>query len=194
MTEYTRRYRKPGTPLAPQVCSGSMAKSADFTDWEVQVHPQYYQRLLEDSQQGLKGISLAELHKISKETLLCCPEDQNCKYGCPSRRYFCPFCFVPICRECSVLLQGNVIVRHGLINDNWYGYLDAWVYQVGLAWMEKTVASPFWTGLTLFTVGTKGQGRKSCRRHLMHDALYSAEQRVAYKGQVFSAPMASAAI
>lgn len=51
--------------------------------------------------------------------------------------------------------------------------------------MEKTAASPYWTGMTLFTVGSRGAGR----RHLMQDVMYKSPGRVAFKGQVFSAPM-----
>jgi len=52
--------------------------------------------------------------------------------------------------------------------------------------MEKTVATPYWAGLTLFTVRQRGQKRK--HRHLLHDTMYQADARVAFKGQVFTAP------
>ena len=55
--------------------------------------------------------------------------------------------------------------------------------------MEKTVSSPYWTGITLFSIGQRGTDRKTRRHHLMHDAMYSSVRRVAFKGQVFSAPM-----
>ena len=86
-------------------------------------------------------------------------------------------------------MQKNQIIPEGISNDNFIGYLDNWIYEVGVTWMEKTVSSPYWTGMTLFTVGKKAQERKARRRHLMHDAMYSAETRVAFKGQVYSAPM-----
>ncbi len=86
-------------------------------------------------------------------------------------------------------LQKSQIIPEGISNDNFIGYLDSWSYEVGVTWMEKTVSSPYWTGMTLFTVGKKAQERKARRRHLMHDAMYSAETRVAFKGQVYSAPM-----
>ena len=75
-----------------------------------------------------------------------------------------------------------------------YGYLQAWIYDVGVTWMEKTVSSPYWTGLTLFSIGARDGGRKSSRKHMLHDVMYSAQTRVAFKGQVFSAPMDWAAI
>ena len=54
-----------------------------------------------------------------------------------------------------------------------------------ITWTEKTVASPYWTGMTLFTIAERG-GR---RRHLLEEKMYQAPRRVAFKGQVFSAPM-----
>ena len=60
---------------------------------------------------------------------------------------------------------------------------------MGVTWMEKTVSSPYWTGITLFSIGQRGTDRKTRRHHLMHDAMYSSVRRVAFKGQVFSAPM-----
>ena len=55
--------------------------------------------------------------------------------------------------------------------------------------MEKTVTSPYWTGLTLFSVGHQGQAGSTRKRHKLHEAMYMSKQRVAYKGQLFSAPM-----
>ena len=83
-------------------------------------------------------------------------------------------------------LQRGDIVPESLGNDNWYGYIQEWIYKVGVTWMEKTVATPYWTGLTLFTVRQRGKKRK--HRHLLHDAMYQADARVAFKGQVFTAP------
>ena len=51
--------------------------------------------------------------------------------------------------------------------------------------MEKTVSTPFWTGMTLFTINRQKGGR----RHLLRERMYQASKRVAFKGQVFSAPM-----
>ena len=31
----------------------------------------------------------------------------------------------------------------GLINDKFISYLDAWIYQNEITWMEKTVATPY---------------------------------------------------
>ena len=154
----------------------------------MRIHPNYAQQLAVSPEQ-FRGISLTDLQSLSEQTLLCCPEDHSCDSDCVSQKYLCPRCRLPICRECQKLLQANVIIPQGLINDNWQGYVDSWVYEMGVTWMEKTVSSPFWTGLTLFSVGRRDGERKSRRRHLLHDAMYSAESRVAFKGQIFTAPM-----
>ena len=56
-----------------------------------------------------------------------------------------------------------------LANDNWIGYVQDWVYEQEVTWMEKTVASPHWTGLTVFTIGAKGQeaNKTKSNRHFL---------------------------
>ena len=76
------------------------------------------------------------------------------------------------------------------MNDNFIGFLESWIWEYRVTWMEKSVSSPFWTGLILFTVGRRGgPDRKGTKQHLLNNDMYSANQRIAYKGQVFSAPM-----
>ena len=82
-------------------------------------------------------------------------------------------------------LQDRQTVPESLANDNWYGYLQHWIYKVGVTWMEKTVSTPFWIGMTLFTMNRQKGGR----RHLLHERMYQSSGRIAFKGQVFSAPM-----
>ena len=81
------------------------------------------------------------------------------------------------------------MVPEGLINDNVIGYLEAFIYEARVTWMEKTVTSPFWTGLTLFTLGRRDGAHRERKRHKLHHAMYLTNSRVAYKGQLFSAPM-----
>ena len=188
MEEFTRRYREAGSPLAAAGGARALAKCPDFSDWQLCLHPQWMD-LVRAAHQRPEHVTVAYLENLAPNTFLCCPEDLCCEHGCAVEKLLCPRCRVPICRECQILLARNRISPHGLINDNWYGYVDSWIFEVGLTWMEKTTGSPFWTGLTLFTIGRRGGDRKSQRRHMMHDAMYSAETRVAFKGQVYSAPM-----
>ena len=75
----------------------------------------------------------------------------------------------------------------GLVNDNFVGYLDPWIYQNDITWMEKTVATPFWTGMTLFSIDRKATHRR--QKHNLLDTIYEGRGRVLFKGQLFSAPM-----
>ena len=84
-------------------------------------------------------------------------------------------------------MQANHISPVGLINDNFIGYLDAWIYQNDITWMEKTVASPFWTGMTLFSIDRRFTERR--HKHNLLDNIYETRGRVMFKGQLFSAPM-----
>ena len=62
--------------------------------------------------------------------------------------------------------------------------MDPWIYANDITWMEKTVSSPYWTGLTLFSVSTMGRPKL-----LLHEKMYQGKERVGFKGQVFGAPM-----
>ena len=75
-------------------------------------------------------------------------------------RRLCQECQIPICADCRYCLTKNQLSPMGLVNDNFVGYLDPWIYESDITWMEKTVASPFWTGMTLFTLRRKGGGRR----------------------------------
>ena len=50
----------------------------------------------------------------------------------------------------------------------------------------KTVATPYWTGMMLFSIDSRGGQRK---KHNMLQRVYGHEGRVSFKGQIFSAPM-----
>ena len=62
-----------------------------------------------------------------------------------------------------------------LTNDNRVGYIQNWVYEQEVTWTEKACASPHWTGLTLLTIGAKGEERNKTKRHFMHNELFAAE-------------------
>ena len=73
-----------------------------------------------------------------------------------------------------------------LINDNFVGYLDPWLYQADITWMEKTGATPYWTGMTLFSIDRKATQRR--QKHTLLDTMYEGKGRILFKGQLFSAP------
>ncbi len=70
----------------------------------------------------------------------------------------------------------------GLINDNFIGYLDAWIYQNEITWMEKTVATPYWTGMTLFSIDRRHTQRR--HQHNQQENIYESRRRVLFKGRL----------
>ncbi|MDA8609400.1 hypothetical protein N9L19_00635 [bacterium] len=84
-------------------------------------------------------------------------------------------------------MKNNQLSLMGLVNDNFVGYLDPWIYQNDITWMEKTVATPFWTGMTLFSIDRKATHQR--QKHNLLDTIYEGRGRVLFKGQLFSAPM-----
>ena len=174
MDVFTQRYRQPGSPLA---FTSTAQRNADFTDWQLELQPS----LLAAS------TSKDDLWELDGMTILCCPEDHQCSKGCAQKKKLCDFCELPVCRDCQYSLEANKIVDTGLCNDNWYGYVEQWIYKNKVTWMEKTCATPFWTGLMLFCVDSRNSSRR--RKHLMHSPLFQPQGRVFYKGQIFSAPM-----
>ena len=172
--EFERRYQQIGSPL-----SACGSRVPDFTDWLLHAHPDVLATLP-------PGGSLEYLRDIP---LLCCPEDHRCRHSCSELKLLCRSCEIPVCKECQHGLQNNEIVPIALSNDNWYGYVERWIYENDVTWMEKTCATPYWTGLMLFEIDVRRGAKGARKKHLMHDPLFSNEGRVAYKGQLFSAPM-----
>ena len=87
--------------------------------------------------------------------LICCPEDQICMRTCQNDKKLCLECRIPICANCRYCLTKNQLSPMGLVNDNFVGYLDPWIYEHDITWMEKTVAKPFWIGMTLCSIDRK---------------------------------------
>ena len=71
------------------------------------------------------------------------------------------------------------------MNENWQGYVEKWVYDKGLTWMEKTVASPYWTGLTLFCIELKRTQQSSRKQDCLSKEMFSSTGRIAFRGQIF---------
>ena len=86
--------------------------------------------------------SAEELVLLNGTNLLCCPEDHRCRRGCASHRSLCSVCEIPICKDCQRALVENRIGEMVLCNDNWYGYVDPFMYANGVTWMEKNMRQP----------------------------------------------------
>ena len=148
----------------------------DFSDWRLELCDDVLSKMpMDDSERASEVEVQATADELRRDGLLCCPEDHTCRNGCHRRCTFCPQCVVPVCRACILCLGKGRKIPTGLANDNFHGYLPSWIYEVGVTWMEKTVAAPFWTGLTVFTIGAKGspgQERRPKRRHLMTEPVF----------------------
>ena len=172
--EFADRYQQEGSPL-----SEGGHRVPDFSDWLLTLSPE----LLANAE------AASDAYQLGVTPLLCCPEDHRCKHTCVEDKRLCASCELPVCRECRIGLQANIVVPIGLINDNWYGYVDRFIYEQQVTWMEMTCATPFWTGMMLMEIEVRRGERSKRKKHKLHDPLFAPEGRIAYKGQLFSAPM-----
>ena len=168
MEIFTQRYRQFSSPLA---YIGHSHRNADFSDWQLWLHPDVMNALSDTSGTAPVQYSV-DVRELQHIALLCCPEDHRCVKDCVSnvsKKLLCASCQLPVCRHCQIALQKNEIVEIGLCNDNWYGYVDRWIYENNVTWMEKTCATPFWTGIMLFCIDPRHSRRK---KHLLENPLF----------------------
>ena len=174
--DFKQKYAGHGSPLHVRGSGRpSDVSPPDFSDLVVHLSENFsLSGLCSDNSKAEADIA-AEVKELRKAGLLCCPEDHTCKHGCHHHRRFCLECRVPVCTDCRLCLSRNEKSPVSLANDNWVGYVQGWVYEQEVTWMEKIVSSPHWTGLTVFTIGATGQERNKTKRHLMHDTMFQAE-------------------
>ena len=191
LQNFQAKYASFGSPLAVY---GNQSQedlpNCSFQEWSLSFHAKWLDLLPKDENVQLTEAQVGEGENLTCETLLCCPEDHQCQRPeCTKQGFFCPQCRIPVCRRCRTYLCDNNVNPEAIINDNFIGYLHDFLFHLQVTWMEKTVTSPFWTGLTLFSVGAHGQDHHTRKRHKLDEAMYMSKQRVAFKGQLFSAPM-----
>ena len=104
------RYQQHGSPLAFR---GRDQCNADFSDWQLRWHPEL-----------IAEASVPDVVDMASSALLCCLEDHRCARDCSSAKFLCRSCEIPICRSCALALKPNQISTMGLMNNNFYGYLD----------------------------------------------------------------------
>ena len=150
MEIFNARYRTSGTALGLRDAS---LRNPDFEDWYLKLHESVF-----------VGQCTPEIQALRGKRLLCCPEDRKCKDAhCAAGKTLCKQCEVPICRHCWREMKKRRVVDIGLINDNRYGYVDKLIYENEVTWMEKTVASPYWTSLMMFCIDVREEGKKGKR-------------------------------
>ena len=184
---YRTRYMNSGSPLA---YTGANSLNVNLDDWYVDVDPMLLAklRLLSNwHESDLYAMDELSRSRHAEMRLICCPEDHMCVKDCKENKKLCAECVIPICKECREALTSKRIPPKILSNDNFYGYIEKWIFEQEVTWMEKTVAMPFWTSMLLFAVDSKK--KKNIKKHTMHDVMFQNTSRVSYKGQVYSAPM-----
>ena len=189
MARYTERFRKSGTPLAQRESATNSLGVAgpDYSDWQVRFAPEAIDEFLKLQGDNITSVDATSYKALEHEVLLCNPEDHYCEHGCVEQKHLCLQCYIPICVDCMLCLQRKQEIPAGFTNDNWYGYIEKWIFEQKVTWMEKLVSSPYWTGMTLFSISR--HGNRPSARHKMTDVLYQQDARVFFKGQIFSAPM-----
>ena len=108
----------------------ALATYNDFAEWQLHwaqeqiEREQEYKRLGEEYQ--------ADVLEMKKTPLLCCPEDHRCKGSCRANKTLCRMCELPVCVDCQYALQRNQLSPTGLMDDNFIGFLDPWIYQADI--------------------------------------------------------------
>ena len=69
-----------------------------------------------------------------------------------------------------------------LANDNFIGYVDQYIVDKKVTWLEATIACPIFSGLVTYYV----EGTASERGHLMEEALARPQRAWAVRGNLFS--------
>ena len=113
----------------------ALATYSDFAEWQLRWAPQ--ERARESERQRIGKNYQADVLEVGEIRLLCCPEDHRCKGSCRANKTFCRMCELPVCLECQICLQKKQLSPMGLMNDNFIGFLDPWIYDTDITWMEK---------------------------------------------------------
>ena len=183
MARYSARFRMSGTPLAQRESDTNPlgVVGPDFSDWQLRFAPDTIEEYLKLQGEAITSVDAVKYRDLVREILLCNPEDHFCEHGCVEKKWLCLRCRIPICVDCRLCLQRNVAIPAGLMNDNWYGYIEPWIFEQKVTWMEKLVSSPYWTGMTLFAISR--HGNRPSARHKMNDVLYQHDARIFSKAR-----------
>ena len=113
----------------------ALASYSDFAEWQLRWAREQINR--ESGRQRIGKNYQADVLEMGETLLLCCPEDHRCKGSCRANKTLCRMCELPVCVDCQYALQRKQVASMGLMNDNFIGFLDPWIYQADITWMEK---------------------------------------------------------
>ena len=123
-----------------------------------------------------------------------CTEDVSCSASChhgeldsaPWVRRLCGKCRVPICMRCR---SGLRTYRHtstipmALANDHFYGYVQQYLVEQSVTWLECAAASVCWSTMLVYYL-------EEPYGHLMTESMEGAQARTKVRGNLFSFGMA----
>ena len=109
----------------------ALATGVDFTEWQLEWVPEQEAIELERQRAG------KSYHLDVNTLLLCCPGDHRCEESCKSDRKLCRLCELPVCYDCQLCLLQKYMSPIGLMNENFIGFLDPWIYETDITWMEQ---------------------------------------------------------
>ena len=126
-------------------------------------------------------------------TILCCPEDRECrgkdKSRCMSRKTLCSECELPLCRYCEASLladHGPFMPEAALTNDLMICYAPNIIYERQVTWMELVCASVCLTTMISFTLEKKYRGSEP---RLFDADVHMQRHTIGTRGNATSFPM-----
>ena len=115
--------------------------------------------------------------------LLCCPEDVDACQSCSKNDgCVCDACNISICNECWWACCREEKIPKALCNDNFVGYVHAFIVKEEVRWIEAVIAGPVFSGLITYYI----EGTDSERHHLMEEAVSKPARAVGIRGNLFS--------
>jgi len=94
MTIFRQRYQQGDSPLT---YVGASARNADFTEWQLHLHPQVVEAA-RNNNSSARLTHPQEIVELATVPLLCCPEDHRCRFKCSEQKLLCSSCEVPVSR------------------------------------------------------------------------------------------------
>ena len=117
------------------------------------------------------------------EEAICCPEDVARTPLCThDEDSVCSKCNIPICNDCWGACMRHETIPKALACDNYMGYVHQFIIDHRVAWLEATIASPFFSGLVTYYI----DGPPASRRNLMDTPLAQADLSYGVRGNLFS--------
>jgi hypothetical protein len=169
---------------------GGDEDEAARTAWDANLSAKRFKSLYGDAvatDPGMQADSFEWIRKVRRaggvDTILCCPEDVEMSRACKHDFSFvCADCHIPYCNECYTLSVQKQAIPRCLTNDNYIGYVHAYIVRHKVTWLEATIACPVFSGLVTYYV----EGRASERGHMMREALGRPQRAWAVRGNLFS--------